>query len=52
VYGQCGDDEDRERDARLKAGADDYVTRPFSVCELMAHIKAVLRRAQKLTLEF
>ena len=29
----------------LSAGADDYVTKPFSVPELMARIKALLRRA-------
>ena len=30
----------------LELGADDYVTKPFSVLELLARIKAVLRRAQ------
>lgn len=30
----------------LEAGADDYVTKPFSVAELIARIKAVLRRRQ------
>jgi len=29
----------------LTTGADDYVTKPFSVQELMARIKALLRRA-------
>ena len=29
----------------LELGADDYVTKPFSIRELMARIKAVLRRA-------
>jgi DNA-binding response OmpR family regulator len=29
----------------LRCGADDYVTKPFSVAELMARIEAVLRRA-------
>ena len=29
----------------LELGADDYVTKPFSVNELLARIKAVLRRA-------
>ena len=29
----------------LELGADDYVTKPFSVLELMARIKTVLRRA-------
>lgn len=32
----------------LDAGADDYVTKPFSARELMARIKAVLRRAEGL----
>jgi DNA-binding response OmpR family regulator len=31
----------------LELGADDYVTKPFSVRELVARIKAVLRRAQR-----
>ncbi|MHB2026078.1 MAG: response regulator transcription factor [Elusimicrobiota bacterium] len=30
----------------LEIGADDYVTKPFSVRELMARIKAIFRRAQ------
>ena len=29
----------------LEAGADDYITKPFSVLQLMARLKAVLRRA-------
>lgn len=29
----------------LELGADDYITKPFSVRELLARIKAVLRRA-------
>ena len=29
----------------LEAGVDDYVTKPFSTRELLARIKAVLRRA-------
>ncbi len=32
----------------LELGADDYVTKPFSVRELMSRVKAVLRRAQTL----
>lgn len=36
--------EDRVRG--LELGADDYVTKPFDVTELMARIKAVLRRTQ------
>jgi DNA-binding response OmpR family regulator len=30
----------------LDLGADDYITKPFSVRELLARIRAVLRRAQ------
>src|SRR2546423_5768955 len=29
----------------LELGADDYVTKPFSIRELMARVKAVLRRS-------
>ena len=29
----------------FEAGADDYVTKPFSVAELVGRVKAVLRRA-------
>ena len=32
----------------LELGADDYVTKPFSVRELMARIRAVLRRKSEL----
>ena len=35
-----------DRIVGLELGADDYVTKPFSVRELMARIKAVLRRAE------
>ncbi len=38
--------------AGLEAGADDYISKPFSVRELMARIKSLLRRhAPQLTLE-
>jgi two-component system alkaline phosphatase synthesis response regulator PhoP len=33
----------------LELGADDYVTKPFSIRELMARVKAVLRRASPLS---
>ena len=39
--------EEVDRVVGLEIGADDYVTKPFSVRELMARIKAVLRRAEK-----
>jgi DNA-binding response OmpR family regulator len=32
----------------LEMGADDYVTKPFSIRELMARVKAILRRIDKL----
>jgi DNA-binding response OmpR family regulator len=37
--------EEADRIAGLDLGADDYVTKPFSVPELMARIRALLRRA-------
>jgi len=39
-----GDEVDRVRG--LELGADDYITKPFSHIELLARIKAVLRRTQ------
>jgi two-component system, OmpR family, KDP operon response regulator KdpE len=38
-------DEEREKIDALDAGADDYVTKPFSGDELLARLRAVLRRA-------
>ena len=37
---------DAEKAALLDAGADDYVTKPFSPVELRARVRAQLRRAQ------
>jgi DNA-binding response OmpR family regulator len=37
--------EEREKVAALDAGADDYVTKPFGLDELLARLRAVLRRA-------
>ena len=37
--------EERQKVAALDAGADDYVTKPFSVDELLARLRAALRRA-------
>src|SRR3954447_15863476 len=31
----------------FEAGADDYVTKPFSIAELMGRVKAVLRRGSR-----
>ncbi|MGZ3600381.1 MAG: response regulator transcription factor [Ktedonobacterales bacterium] len=39
-----GQDQDKIRG--LDAGADDYLTKPFSVDELLARVRAVLRRAR------
>ena len=37
--------EEREKIAALDAGADDYVTKPFAAGELLARLRAALRRA-------
>ena len=37
-------DSEADRVAGLELGADDYVTKPFSVRELMSRVRAVLRR--------
>ena len=44
-----GEEEDKVRG--LEVGADDYVTKPFSPKELMARIKAVIRRVSPTSLE-
>lgn len=38
--------QDQEKVRGLDLGADDYLTKPFSVDELLARVRAVLRRAQ------
>ena len=40
--------EETDRIVGLEVGADDYVAKPFNPRELLARIKAVLRRAQSL----
>ncbi|MFC3694125.1 response regulator [Chenggangzhangella methanolivorans] len=40
--------EDTDRIVGLEIGADDYLTKPFNPRELLARIKAVLRRVQSL----
>lgn len=39
--------EESDKVVGLELGADDYVTKPFSVKELLARVRAVLRRFQK-----
>ena len=41
--------EETDRIVGLSVGADDYVTKPFSPRELVARVKAVLRRARRST---
>ena len=38
-------DQERSKIEALDAGADDYVTKPFSIQELLARVRAHLRRA-------
>ena len=39
--------EDQDKILGLEVGADDYVTKPFNVRELLARVRAVLRRVHK-----
>ena len=40
-------DQDKEKVAALDAGADDYLTKPFSATELMARIRVAIRHLYK-----
>src|SRR5579871_6502579 len=42
-----GSTEEVDRVLLLELGADDYVTKPFSPKELLARVRAVLRRARR-----
>jgi two-component system, OmpR family, KDP operon response regulator KdpE len=44
VVSAVGDED--EKIAALDAGADDYVTKPFAIGELLARLRAALRRAE------
>jgi len=39
---------EKEKIAALDAGADDYLTKPFTLGELLARVRALLRRGQQL----
>ena len=39
-------DSEADRVVGLEAGADDYVTKPFAMSELLARVRAILRRRQ------
>jgi two-component system, OmpR family, response regulator len=44
-------DQEEDRIAGFEAGADDYVGKPFSVSELLARVRALLRRSGRLRSE-
>src|SRR5918911_4493853 len=39
-------DEEQDKVAAFDRGADDYLTKPFGVAELLARVQAVLRRSE------
>lgn len=45
-------DDEIDRVVGLEVGADDYLTKPFSMRELLARVKAILRRVRVLREEF
>ena len=44
--------DDMERIVGLEIGADDYLAKPFNPRELVARLRAILRRTQNVTEEF
>ena len=44
-------DEESDRLVGLEIGADDYVTKPFSPKEVVARVKAILRRTKRITVK-
>jgi len=44
-------DEDIDKILGLELGADDYLTKPFNPRELVARIKAILRRAERIAVQ-
>jgi two-component system, OmpR family, KDP operon response regulator KdpE len=44
-------EQEREKIAALDAGADDYLTKPFGIGELLARLRTVLRRAVQMDSE-
>jgi DNA-binding response OmpR family regulator len=42
-----GQSEEADRVMALELGADDYLTKPFSPRELLARVRAILRRPRR-----